>query len=212
MLLAYNRNSPASGGCHDQDCGLTTFGREVVAEMDRVGMVLDLTHVGWNSAAEAMAASRNPVVFSHSNAHAIWSHGRNIPDSLIRDCAAGGGVIGINGINIFLGPGRASLDAWRRHLDHMVALVGPAHVALGFDWVPPPAPNAPDLAATVAADPGFWPPGNDYDRPGGMDCLGPQVLPRLRAGLKADGWAEADIAALFGGNMRRIAEAVWPRT
>ena len=93
MLFAYNRNNLAGAGCHDEDVGLTDFGREVIDEMNRVGMVVDCSHSGYTTTMEAMQRSSAPVIFSHSNALALADHGRNIRDEQMRCCAAGGGVI-----------------------------------------------------------------------------------------------------------------------
>ncbi|MEI8326127.1 MAG: membrane dipeptidase, partial [Betaproteobacteria bacterium] len=135
MLLTYNRNNRLGGGCQDQDTGLTDFGREVIAEMERVGMLLCCSHTGHRTVREVFAAATRPVIFSHSNPSAVHAHPRNIPDDLIRACAATGGLVGINGIGTFLGGNDNQTEAFARHIDHVVQLVGPQHVALGLDYV-----------------------------------------------------------------------------
>ena len=132
MLMAYNRNNSVGGGCQDDDSGLTPFGREVLDEMTRVGMVPCCSHTGWRTAMQVMEHAAGPVIFSHSNSHAVHAHPRNIPDELIKACAATGGVIGINGVGPFLGVGEdGPVAAMVRHIDHMVQLVGPDHVGPG---------------------------------------------------------------------------------
>ena len=106
MLVAYNRNNQAGGGCHDTDAGLTAFGRAVISEMNRVGMLIDCSHCSYRTSMEAMELSRAPVIFSHSNARALHDHERNIRDEQARACAATGGVIGIVGLDAFLTKGR----------------------------------------------------------------------------------------------------------
>ena len=96
MLFAYNLNNLAGGGCHDEDPGLSEFGRAVVAEMNAVGMVIDCSHTGHLTTMEAMACSADPVVFSHSNARAARDHERNIRDDQALACAETGGVVGVN--------------------------------------------------------------------------------------------------------------------
>ena len=103
MLFAYNLNNLAAGGCHDADTGLTEFGERVVREMNRVGMLVDCSHAGAQTTLDIMECSTAPAVFSHSNPAAVWNHQRNISDAQIRACAAQGGVIGLNGMGIFLG-------------------------------------------------------------------------------------------------------------
>lgn len=125
MLLAYNSNNLAAGGCQDDDSGLTAFGREVVAEMEKVGMQVCCSHTGHRTAREVLEIATKPVIFSHSNPSALHSHPRNIPDDLIRACATTGGVIGINGIGPFLGNNDNSSETFARHVDYVVQLVGP---------------------------------------------------------------------------------------
>jgi membrane dipeptidase len=136
MLFAYNLNNAAAGGCHDRDTGLTAFGREVVQEMNRVGMIVDCSHAGYRTTMDIMQVSQKPVVFSHSNPAAVWPHQRNIDDEQIRACAATGGVIGLNGMGIFLGDNDISVDTMVRHVCYVCDLVGSEHIGIGFDYSP----------------------------------------------------------------------------
>ena len=110
MAIAYNVNNDAGGGCHDDDKGLTDFGRAVVREMDRVGMVVDCAHSGIRSGLEAMRLSSKPCIFSHANARALRDHERNVTDEQIKAVAATGGVVGVNGLNLYLGDGPATAE------------------------------------------------------------------------------------------------------
>lgn len=207
MLLAYNLNTAASGGCHDKDCGVTAFGREVVQEMNRVGMVVDLSHMGKRSSLEALEASSKPAIFSHSNARALCDHQRNIDDDQIRACAARGGFIGLNGIGIFLGDNDIRDEVMADHVCYVADLVGPEHVALGLDWNPP-SPTAPDLSELVASRPDFWPHGQRYDTPG-IGFANPAQVPGVCAILSQRGWSQSDLEGFLGGNAMRVAEQVW---
>jgi membrane dipeptidase len=125
MLFAYNQNNLAGGGCHDEEVGLTDFGRDVIDEMNRVGMIVDCSHTGYKTTMEAMERSTAPVVFSHSNARALADHGRNIHDEQIKACAATGGVVGINGLNLFLGDvGERNRPALRAMLPTWLSSLG----------------------------------------------------------------------------------------
>ena len=84
MLIAYNLNNDAGGGCHDRDRGLTDFGRAVIREMNRVGMVVDCSHSGIQSGLEAMRLSSKPCIFSHANARALLSTSGTSPMSRSR--------------------------------------------------------------------------------------------------------------------------------
>lgn len=207
MLLAYNLNTAASGGCHDKDYGLTAFGREVVQEMNRVGMVIDLSHMGKRSSLEALEASSKPAIFSHSNARALCDHQRNIDDDQIRACATRGGFVGLNGIGIFLGDNDIRDEVMADHVCYIADLVGPEHVALGLDWKPPSA-SAPDLTELVASRPDFWPPGQRYDTPG-IGFASPAQIPGVCAILSRRGWTQPDIEGFLGGNAMRVAGQVW---
>src|SRR6185503_9007806 len=102
MLLAYNKDNRASGGCMEGNIGLTDFGKAVIKEMNSVGMIVDVSHMGYRATMEAFGVSTKPVIFSHSNPKGLREHARNISDEQIKACAQTGGVIGINGIGDFL--------------------------------------------------------------------------------------------------------------
>ena len=203
--LAYNRNNPVGGGCHDVDIPLTAFGHRVVAEINRVGLLMDCSHTGCRTSLDIMAASTRPVVFSHANPRALVDHGRNITDAQIDGCAATGGVIGVNGVSLFLGDAAASTGAMLRHIDYLAQRVGPAHVGIGIDY------SYGAVTDDVPADdhPDYWWPkeaGYDFDT---VRFAGPERMPEIADGLAAMGYAEADISGILGENFARVAEATW---
>lgn len=199
MLIAYNRNNKAGGGCLDADHGLTATGRAIIDEMEGVGMVLCLSHTGTKTAAEALAYSRNPVIFSHSNAYSVHAHPRNIPDELMRACAAKGGVIGINGIGSFLGGGEDLVDQFLRHVLYAVDLVGAEHVGLGLDCVFDRA----ELDQGRSRNPALYAPGLDNR------MLEPEAIGAIIEALGRGGLTDAQIRAIIGGNWLRIARQIW---
>lgn len=207
MLLAYNLNTTAAGGCHDNDHGLTSFGRDVIHEMNRVGMIVDLSHMGKRSSLEGIAISSKPAIFSHSNVKNICDHQRNIDDDQIRACAASGGFIGLNGIGIFLGDNDIRPELMANHVCYVADLVGPEYIALGLDWNPP-SKTAPDLSELVSSRPDFWPHDQRYNTPN-IKFASPSVIPELCDILSSRGWSESDIRNFLGGNARRVAQAVW---
>ena len=154
MLVAYNLSNMAGGGCLDDDCGLTDFGRRAVAAMNRVGMVPCGTHTGYRTARELIDASSTPIIFSHSNPRAVWDHPRNIPDELMQACAARGGVIGINGIGIFLGRNDSRITTFANHIEYALSLVGDDHVGIALDYVF----DGQEMADFAAANPSMFPP------------------------------------------------------
>ena len=203
MLFAYNRNNRAGGGCHDQDVGLSDFGRAVIAEMNRVGMVVDCSHSAYRTTMEAMAASSAPVIFSHSNPRALADHPRNIRDDQIKACAATGGVVGLSGVSLFLDDDRVRAERLVEHLAYVAELVGPAHVGLGLDY----AEQEDGITETVARNATYWPAGNGYDRP--IHFMAPDRLPAVVEGLLGHGFSEADVLGILGENLLGVAQRVW---
>jgi len=204
MLVAYNRNSAAGGGCADEDRGLTDYGRRLLAEMKRVGMVVCCSHTGHRTALEVMEHAGNPVIFSHSNPSAVHAHYRNIPDELIKACAATGGVVGINGIGIFLGENDNRPETIVRHIDHVAQLVGPDHVGISLDYVF----DQEALQRAIKEKPEIFPnmPALGEE---GLRLAGPEVYPAVADGLLRRGYGVADVKKILGGNWRRVAEQVW---
>jgi membrane dipeptidase len=203
MLFAYNRNNLAGGGCHDEDIGLTDFGREVIREMNRVGMVVDCSHCSYRTSMEAIEASESPVIFSHANARELCDHERNIWDDQIKACAETGGVIGVTGVGIFLGPKGPTVEHLVEHIDHMVELVGADHVGFGMDSVlHAHKPNQSFTRSRV-----YWPE-RQYPN-GGTGYVPPEEAPRLTQALVDRGYSEQDIRGILGGNFLRVAETVW---
>ena len=203
MLFAYNRTNLAGGGCHDEDPGLTAFGRRVVEEMNRVGMLVDCSHTGYRTTMEVLETAEAPVIFSHSNPLALHKHGRNIRDEQIRACARTGGVVGINGIGLFLSDRQASTKTMVDCICYVADLVGTEHVGIGLDYTPA------SLDEIVSLDPHYWPSSEGYGQGGPSRVAHPAQLPEITDALLARGWAEGDIRKLLGENFLRVARAVW---
>jgi membrane dipeptidase len=203
MLMAYNSSNRVGGGCQDEDGGLTPFGRAVVAEMERVGMQVCVSHTGHRTVREVFDVATQPVIFSHSNCAALHPHPRNISDELIRACAATGGLVGINGVGIFLGLNDISSQTYARHVDHVVQLVGANHVSIALDYVF----DTRELEEHVEKMKATFPPGLGYEL--GARFVPPEQLEEIVATLQGWGYSDADLAALLGGNLLRLARQVW---
>lgn len=203
MLMAYNVPNRVGGGCQADDGGLTPFGRSVLAEMERVGMLVCVSHTGHRTAREVFDAATQPVIFSHSNCAAVHAHPRNIPDDLIRACAATGGVVGINGVGIFLGRNDISSQAYARHVDHVVQLVGPAHVSVALDYVF----DINELEEYMAQMKATFPPDLGYEL--GARFVPPEQIEEIVTTLQGWGYRDDDLKALLGGNLLRLARTVW---
>ncbi len=207
MAMVYNRRNLVGSGVHDEtDEGLTPFGREVVAEMDRVGMIKCCSHTGYRTARDVFEATTRPTIFSHSNPLALKDHPRNIPDDLIKACAKTGGVVGLNGVGIFLGDNDIRPETLARHIDYVAELVGPQHVGLALDAVLDPE----GMDDALRKNGHIWP--AQYGYKPGLAFYQPEALPELAEALVTMGWPEGDIRGLLGENLLRVADTVWPRT
>lgn len=203
MLVAYNKNNDCGGGIYDEDRGLTPYGRDVLKAMKTAGMIVCCSHTGHRTAFDVMAHADNPVIFSHSNASALHDHARNIPDGLIKAAAETGGVVGINGLGPFLGANDASAERIAQHIDHIVQMVGPRHVALGLDYVFDQAELMDYLKTMRKTFP------DDSSLSETPNMMRPEGIAAIVERLLARGYARADIEAILGGNWRRVAEKVW---
>lgn len=201
MLLAYNtRNFVADGCAEPADAGLSIFGRQVVREMERVGIVVDCSHTGRKSSLEAMEICERPPIFSHSGVHAICAHIRNLADDQIRLCAEKGGVIGVVGIGAFMGDVHARSETLFRHIDYIASLVGPEHIGLGTDFV-----KDMDLvwAALGASRDTSWPdPSGTQLYEGG--CFQPEQIGELVAIMLGHGYSRDVVQGILGNNFRRV--------
>jgi membrane dipeptidase len=200
MLLAYNKDNRASGGCMEGHIGLTEFGREVIREMNRIGMVVDVSHMGYRATMDAFEMSAAPVIFSHSNPAALREHARNISDEQIKACARTGGVIGINGIGDFLGGTSSELVV--DNIEYVLNLVGPGHVGLGLDYVI----DKQELIDYLHAHPDIFPQDKISHF---ITFVEPEQYPEITELLCQKGYGEQVIRGILGENFLRVARQVW---
>lgn len=134
MTLTWNgANELASG--HDTSTGITSFGREAVAEMERQGILVDVSHLNDRGFEELLGIAGKPFVASHSNARSVCGHKRNLPDAYIKEMSARGCLIGLNYCRVFLSDdGRGNLDDLYRHVCHFLDLGAERSLALGSDY------------------------------------------------------------------------------
>ena len=208
MLFAYNKNNSLGGGCMDEDTGLTAYGRKIIDEMERVGMVLCCTHVGHRTAREAMEYAKNAVIFSHSNPATVYPHVRNISDELMLACAEKGGVVNVNGVGIFLGQDASggpdnSTETVLRHIEYAVRLIGPQHVGLGLDYVF----DISELEEYVRKNPEKFP--RDARQARTYTQVEPERFPVIAQALLERGHSEQAVQGIMGHNNLRIARQVW---
>jgi membrane dipeptidase len=174
-----------------------------VRQLNAVGMVVDGSHCGVRTGLDLCEISQQPVIYSHSCLRAVWDHERNITDEQAVACAATGGVIGITGVGIFLGPNDASIEAVCRHIDHAVDLVGPDHVGLATDF----PFDIDGFHRELDAYPHLFP--DSYTRWGPISFMPPENLARIGGALGERGYPVDAVTAILGGNFHRVAGQVW---
>lgn len=162
--------------------GLSCMGREAIHEMNRVGMMIDLSHAAESSFYQAIQVSRTPIVCSHSSARALCDHPRNLTDDQLRALAASGGVVQTCLYDGFLRKeGGATVDDAVRHICHMVSIAGIDHVGIG----------------------------TDFDGDGGViGCADASEVINLTRRLLSEGFSEEDVAKLWGENFLRVMRIV----
>jgi membrane dipeptidase len=203
--------------------GLSPFGRQVVAEMNRLGMIVDVSHVADTTSRDVLAVSAAPVIASHSSARAVADAPRNIPDDLLRALGAKGGVVMVNFYPSFLS---AEWRAWDRARSAAAKAAGvpadtygpraPAPLVAWDAAHPEPRVTAATVAdhidhvARIAGHDAVGL-GGDYDGiqgTGPVEMKGVDSYPLLFAELARRGWSDANLAKLAGGNVLRVMEQV----
>lgn len=217
IQLCYNVKNFVGDGCAERtDCGLSDFGRRAIAEMNRLGIVVDLSHTGYKTTMDAIEVSQKPVIFSHSNAYGVYNTYRNIKDDQIKAVAAKGGVIGINGYPAFVSAKtKPDLDDLIDHVDYFYRLVGIEHISVGLDYYSGMAGVSSDEESKAMYEQsiktGRWDqrayPPPPYHYPAGIEM--PDKLPNLTAGLLRRGYKEDDVEKILGKNLIRVFKEVW---
>lgn len=219
--LTYNEASLAGDGClEERGGGLTRFGRKLVAEMNRVGVAVDLSHCSDRTGLEAARESGKPVFLTHANAKAVNDRARNKLDETIRAVAATGGVMGVSIHGFMNWDGTRehppSLANFVRHARYVADLVGVAHVGIGTDF----SALRDDATAQNVLDMSK----NSYPETGGVFAAAfgnasagryppetptPRQFPRILQALRDGGFSADEVDAIGGGNLLRAFREVW---
>lgn len=221
LTLTHNLNVDWADSATDEPgCGgLSPFGREVVAEMNRIGMVVDLSHVADTTMRDALATTTAPVLFTHSSCRAVTDHPRNVPDDVLGALRANGGVAMVTFVPRFVSP---AVAAWDDILADAMTAAGLEHrdlrardaFAATWDGPPPPRATMGDVLAHLdhareAAGVDHIGIGGDYDGcpelPAGLEDV--SCYPALFDALADRGWSAADRAKLAGENALRVLRA-----
>lgn len=184
MTLCHNGNNQLCGSAryNDEGLGVNDFGERVIREMNRVGMMVDISHAGEQTFYDALNISNKPIVASHSSARALCNHPRNLTDDQLRALAAKGGVAQVTLYSGFLKEeGAATIVDAIQHLNHMVNIMGIEHVGIG----------------------------TDFDGDGGIiGCASASELINFTRCLLKERYCEEDIRRIWGGNFLRVMEEV----
>lgn len=217
IQLTYNERNCIGDGCLEPaNAGLSTFGRRLVGEMNRLGIVVDLAHVGERTSLEAIDASAQPCVFSHSNPRRLAESPRNITDEQIKACTRRGGVVGVCGWGPVLwtrGDKPPGLDDFVADIEYLADLAGVDHVAVATDSTTSMRTDhiLQHAAEINAAYPRVT--GEFVARFGnGLEHRYPvsvASLPQVTQRLQDKGWKAEDVTKIMGGNFLRVWQAVW---
>lgn len=215
VQLTYNQNCHIGSGVFEpHDTGLTRFGQQCIYEMNRVGMLIDLSHVGHQTSLDAIETSVDPVIFSHSSAYSVAKHTRNAKDDQIKALAKKGGVICLCPHSVMCNEDQSEWPTVDRFIDHMVyvsQLVGIDHIGIGTDRFK--RPTLDYMMGRVEFErtcPNWFGKFNGYQKHvqgfnyhNEWDNLADHMLAR--------GFSEEDVKKILGGNLMRVFRQVWDK-
>ncbi|WP_305857521.1 dipeptidase [Balneatrix alpica] len=212
MQLTYNNQSLLACGCYEkEDSGVTRFGRQVIREMNRVGMLVDMSHSGERSTLEAIELSSRPIVISHANPASFHAAKRNKSDRVLRALAESGGLLGFSLYPFHLHNGSdCSLEQFCDMIARTAELMGVEHIGLGSDL----CQQQPQQVLEWMRN-GRWSKELDYGEGSASNAEWPRPLswfrdsrdfPNLTAGLQARGFSNDEVARIMGLNWLRILE------
>lgn len=213
MQLTYNTQNLAGSGCYEgRDSGLSDFGRDVIDEMNRLGIVVDLSHVGPQTSEDAIRHSSKPVAYTHCCPAALKEHPRNKSDEQLRFIAEHGGFVGVAAFQPFLATGpAATLDDYLEAVEHVFDLVGEERVGIGTDFT---QDQPDDFFHWLRFDKGYGRELVDLGVPSqtpmtveGLRTIGD--YPNLTAAAERRGWSEQRIRRFLGENWLAFFEEVW---
>ena len=219
IQLTYNSQTPiGTGCCEQQDTGLTLFGEKVVEEMNRIGVIIDVSHASDRTINDAIEHSKDPIIESHSSSYTIFPSPRNTNDETIKALAEKGGVIGLCAWPPLLSHDqskkRSTVNMFLDHIDHVDDLVGVDHIGISTDtnWK---GIDEEWCSETMM----YWrrdrPDVYGYDKP--LNLYPPPVLgleresklPNITRGLVSRGYSDKEVMKIWGENWLRLFKQVW---
>lgn len=211
MHLTYNRRNMIGDGCGEKtDGGLSDFGRAVVKEMNRVGVIVDIAHSGWQTSLEAAQLSERPMVASHTTAASLHHHIRAKPDHVIRAIVDTGGYVGICCIPRFLGA-TGDIAALMNHIDYVAKKFGTDHVAIGTDVAYTSQYAAEENKKIISYRrprtrwEALWPPDDFVETAQMRQSMEWTNWPLFTVAMVQKGYSDEDIQKILSGNVLRVA-------
>ena len=209
IQMAYNTQNLVGTGCYEtRDGGLSDFGREVVAEMNRLGILCDLSHVGAKTSEDVIVTSKQPVAYSHCLPAGLKEHPRNKSDAQLKFIVDHGGFVGVTMFPPFLKRGpAANVDDYVEAIEYVIKICGEGNVGIGtdftqgygrefFDWITHDKGYARRLTNF-----------GDVINPEGLRTIG--EWPNLTAAMEKRGWSPSRIEAVIGKNWFNLLRTVW---
>jgi membrane dipeptidase len=229
MQPTYQRRNQFGSGCGEKkDEGLSTLGIEWVQTMNKLGMVISLSHAGYQTSMDVMEISRDPVVFDHSNSKMLCNHVRNITDEQMRACAEKGGVIGLTALGMFVSdvkkPSELTVDDYIKHVDYVTNLVGVDHVGIGLDLAEEHYRTADMILEERRMLPGITAKfveevEDDFIKSGREKLSFTELhmpwlrsmsqMPMITEALLKRGYSDQNVKKILGENFLRVFETVW---
>ncbi|PYE52706.1 dipeptidase [Deinococcus yavapaiensis] len=214
--IAYSEGNQLGGGLKEaRDGGLTSFGRQAVKRMNKLGMAIDVSHSGDQTSLDTIEVSDKPIFITHAGARALWNSNRLKPDHIIKACAEKGGVIGIEAAphtTITQHRPVHSIDSFMEHFEYCANLVGIDHVAFGPDVLYGDHVGLHTVfarALSIGESRGAAP----YPKVEWVDGLEnpAEAFPNIVRWLVKNGYSDEDIAKVAGGNILRVLKQAWAR-
>ena len=196
LALSYNRNNNYCGGCQDSVKRLQPQGIELISCLQHIGIAVDCSHASHASALDIIDHCLKPALFSHSNSHFVFQHPRNITDSIVKICADNGGIVGVNGLQSFIGRD-GSIDNMVDHITHLVNVAGISSVAIGLDYGY--LQDVDDLPIETDTD-YWWPKTKNYTNPFDHKVIAPVQIQSIKEKLVSAGFSSSEVNQITGLN------------
>ena len=200
LSFAWMRRTAFGDGAWENDSrgGLTRLGRDAVHEMNRMGIIADVSHASDQTTWDILETSSRPVIASHSNARALQVHPRNLTDEMIEAIAASGGLVGVVAVAGYIADSEPTVARWADHVNHIVELAGIDHVGVGCDFYD-------DIMAMGASQEiPAWNPGGGLGQLSFAGMRTWEDLPGLTTELVRRGYTEADLRKIYHENFSRV--------